>query len=124
MTCTPRKGIRQVSGEADFESYSGGTSVNEAVAEAINGLDLTGSISFKYSRHDFQPSSSESVNLQVQLGGSKPYRVGKGDTPSTFVVISDILFQKLIKMDKARLSQVIQEAHKMSYNTQSKVELV
>jgi len=123
MTVTQTNKIRMKSGEDPFEEYSNGTSVSDAVLEAIEGLDLTGSISFKYSRHDFQPSSKETVNLQVQLGGAKTYRSNKGDTSSTLVVISTTLFEQMYKSDKARLKQVLQAAHKLSFNKIARVDL-
>lgn len=115
--------IRLSSGESGFEEYADGTTVDEAVQQAINGLDLTGSIKLKYSRHDFQPSGSKVHNLQVQLGGSRSYRVGKGDTSSTLVVISVKVFARLEKADANRLKQVLQAAHEYSFKNREKVEI-
>lgn len=113
------KKIRLISGEKGFTEYSKGKSVDEAVNEAIDGLDLTGSISFKHSRHDFQPSGSSTLNLQVQLGGSQNYRVGKGDTSSTLVVIDITLFE-----ENNRWKQIIQAAHRLSFTHSEKVEIL
>ena len=111
--------IRMSSGESGFEDYtSGAMTVQEAVADAIANLDLTGSIKLKYSRHDFQPSSGGKINLQIQLGGSKVYRKGKGDTSSTLVVIDEAIFR-----NSPRWRQVVQAAHRRSFNESSKVEI-
>jgi hypothetical protein len=113
--------IRYTSGEKPFEAYSGGKSVDDAVEEAIAGLDLTGSISFKHSRHDFQPTSKD-YNLQVQLGGSENYRVGKGDTSSTLVVVDTAVWNTL-RADAPRLKLILQAAHRQSFTNIQKVEL-
>ena len=116
--------IQKESGEKDFEVYSDGKSVTVAVTEAIDNLDLESDIQMEHSRHDFQPSSKERKNLQVQLGGSKgKYRVGKGDTSSTVVVIETVLWERLKKANPNRLKKMVQEAHKKSFNGKSKVEL-
>ncbi len=115
--------IRASTGEDPFEAYSDGTSVDDAVEEAIAGLDLTGSISFKYSRHDFQPTS-KGQNLQVQLGGARAYRVGKGDTSSTLVVVDDALWATLKALDAPRLKLILQAAHRQSFTNVEKVELL
>lgn len=114
--------IRQSSGEGPFPNQAK-VSVEEAVTEAINGLDLTGSISFAYSRHDFQPTSS-GHNLQVQLGGSKlNYRRGQGDTSATLVVVEKALWDRMSKADPARWTLVLQAAHRQSFNNRQKIEL-
>lgn len=117
MVETASAKIRMGTGEGPFEAYSGGTTVAEAVEAAIAGLDLTGSISFKYSRHDFQPSGAN-TNLQVQLGGSKVYRSGKGDTSSTLVVIEPSVFS-----NTPRFKLVVQAAHRLSFANRAKIEL-
>ncbi len=50
----------------------------------------------------FPYTSGANHNLQVQLGGSKNYRVGKGDTSSTLVVVDVELFNAMAKIDKDR----------------------
>jgi hypothetical protein len=123
VTYTPGAKIRYRSGERDFDDYTGGkASVDTAVEQAIEGLDLTGSISFQYSRHDFQPSPPEIHNLQVQLGGSRNYHVGVGDTSSTLVIIEVELFESLRQTSPARLKKVLQAAHRYSFANRAKVE--
>jgi Tfp pilus assembly protein FimT len=117
MVSTASNKVRKKSGEDPFEAYSGGVTVAEAVEAAIAGLDLTGSASFKYSRHDFQPTSVN-INLQVQLGGSKPYRAKQGDTSSTLVVIEPSVFS-----NTPRFKLVVQAAHRLSFANSAKIEL-
>lgn len=125
MKVSAAKKIRKSSGEAPFGDYSGGKSVRDAVEEAIVGLDLSGSVSFQHSRHDFQPASAGVVNLQVQLGGSAgKYRVGKGDTSSTVVVINEKLFDAMKAADPTRWKAVLQAAHRQSFNNTQRIELV
>ncbi len=124
MKETKTKKIQIASGEKEFEKYSDGKPVAVAVTEAIDNLDLDSDIHMEHSRHDFQPSSKERKNLQVQLGGSAgKYRVGKGDTSSTVVVIETVLWERLKKANPNRLKKMVQEAHKNSYNGVLKVEL-
>lgn len=89
------------------------------MAEAIKGLDLTGSITFKHTRHDFQPTGGNNINLQIQLGGSGIYRKGKGDTSSTLVVIDLALYS-----NSKRFKSVVQAAHQLSFDNSEKIELV
>ena len=111
--------------EKDFSKQSGGLSIASAVKEAIDGLQLDGNCSVAYSRHDFQDSPNEIRNLQVQLGGTKlTYRVGKGDTSCTLVIVDTDLFNTMKVQDSARLMMVIKAAHKKSYNDQVKVSIM
>lgn len=123
VTRTGGADIRYRSAEKDFEGYSGGKTVDTAVREAINGLDLTGSISLVHSRHDFQPSGAIDHNLQVQLGGSRDYRVGVGDTSSTLVVVNVKLWDAMVAANRNRWKRVIQAAHTESFANTSKIEI-
>ena len=55
--------------------------------------------------------------------GSKHYRVGKGDTSSTLVVVDVELFNAMAKIDKDRWKQVLQVAHRRSFDERAKIEL-
>lgn len=115
---------RYASAESTFEAYSGGTSVAVAVEEAIAGLLLSGDTRAQHTRHDFQPSRDAVVNLQVQLGGSGNFRVGKGDTSSTIVVIDAGLWADMLRADPARWTLVIQAAHRESFAGSSRIDIL
>lgn len=116
--------IRKASGEGPFEDYSDGTSVDDAVEQAIAGLDMTGSNSARYARHDFQPAQGETKNLQVQLGGSHGnYRFGQGDTSSTLVVIDGEVWRQLRESNAARLRQLVQSAHRRSFTERVRIDI-
>lgn len=107
----------------NFKNQSG-KSVQDAVEQALEVLELDGSTSADYSRHDYQPASKSVENLQIQLGGSKlKYRQGKGDTSCTVVIVNARLFEKMAKLDPMRWKQVLRTAHTKSYNEQVKVTI-
>lgn len=116
--------IRYKSAESEFEDYSGGKSVKDAVEEAIESLDVRGDSKAPHSRHDFQPTGSERENLQVQLGGSSgSFRRGKGDTSSTLVVVNAGFFRLMVETDPVRWRLVLQTAHRLSFANSSKIEI-
>ena len=99
----------------DFAEYSD-QSIDEAVADAIANLDYSNSSQVRFARHDFQPTSGANYNLQVQLGGKAGnYRVGKGDTSATLVLIDTALFDELKLRNADRLLEVMRAAHQRSY---------
>jgi hypothetical protein len=107
-------GTEEWGGYKNFEAYADGKSAAEAAEEAIAQLDLSGSSSGTHSRHDFQDASSGTVNLQVQLGGSKDWRRFKGDTSWTMVAINEELWDAMKAADATRWKSVIQAAHRES----------
>lgn len=99
----------------DFADYST-QSIDEAVEDAIANLDYSDSSQVQFARHDFQPSGGANYNLQVQLGGKAGnYRVGKGDTSATLVLIDTALFDELKLRNADRLLEVMRAAHRRSY---------
>jgi len=118
--------LRQPAAEKQFPGYCKRTVRNEisaedAVTEMIKSLSLDEDSGTKICRHDFQPSIPGTHNLQIQLGGVKDFRRGQNDSSETCVVIDKELWNKMYLQNKARLKQVVQAAHRFSFDNNAKV---
>lgn len=125
LTVTTPAKIRYRSAEKDFvDSYSEGTTVKDAVDEAIDMWAAGSQATPRLTRFDFQPARAGVVNLQVQLGGSKgDFRRGKGDSSATLVVVDESLWEQLEAEDHDYLVRLVALAHRRSFTDSAKVEL-
>ena len=125
LTVTTPAKIRYRSAEKDFaEDYSDGTSVEDAVNEAIDTWASGSQSTPRLTRFDFQPARAGVVNLQVQLGGSKgDFHRGQGDSSATLVVVDEALWTKLETEDRDYLVRLVVLAHRRSFRDAAKVEL-
>jgi hypothetical protein len=124
VTRTASTKIQKLSGDQGFDTYSNGSTAAAESAVAINGLDVTGSTTALYARHDFQPAAAGVVNLQVQLGGSAgDFRRRKGDTSWTLVVVSEQVWDAMVAADSARWKAVIQAAQRESLANRTRVQI-
>jgi hypothetical protein len=120
----PSVKIRYGVAEKEFLERSDGKTLQAALDEAVDGMVLYESSSQTHSRHDYQPSSKERYNLQVQLGGTQlSFRVGKGDSSITVVVIDTLLFDDMAAEDPARWIQVLQAAHRRSFAMPGRIDI-
>lgn len=118
LVAAPEAKIRHAAAEKDFvKTYLPSTmTLKEAVDEAIDSYALGKKEKPKYTRHDFQPARAGVENIQVQLGGATNFRVGKGDTSSTLVVIDTAVWDAIPDGDRRVLLAL---AHRRSSPTAS-----
>lgn len=122
LVAAPEAKIRDVEAEKDFlKTYLPSTmTLEEAVDEAIDSYALSRLEKPKYTRHDFQPARAGVENIQVQLGGATNFRVGKGDTSSTLVLIDTAVWDAIPDGDRRELLAL---AHRRSFANRERIEL-
>ena len=112
--------------EKEFEETFPDTTLETSIKDTISSIDLSGSNRSEYSRHDFQDSRKEVMNLQIQLGGSRAFGTlekFRGKTSETLVVIDTSVWDILKRENPNRLRCMIQEAHRKSFNEKAKIQI-